>query len=265
MSIKPGTTNEPFRVCLVVPCFNEAARLDFTAFARLPPGVVSLLVDDGSRDQTLRLARQHESPRLKILALERNVGKAEAVRQGVLFARATGLLENMDWVGYWDADMATPFSEVDYMLRYASLAGGRVDAILGSRVYKLGSRIQRSFRRHLFGRLFATVSTNLLALDVYDSQCGAKLFRTDVVERAFGEPFVSRWIFDVELLMRLRDSRLIECPLREWTDTPGGTLQVHKIAARTLLDLMRIRRRYFGGAELAAKTLGTSRPHRSPE
>jgi glycosyltransferase involved in cell wall biosynthesis len=236
----------PIRVCLIVPCFNEAARLDFRRFETLPLGTVCLLVDDGSRDGTLELARQHESATLRVLPLQRNLGKAGAVRAGVLHARASGLLDTAEWVGYWDADMATPFSEVEYMLAYGALAGGRVDAILGSRVYKLGSRIDRSVRRHLLGRLFATVSTNLLALDVYDSQCGAKLFRSDLVEQAFGEPFLSRWVFDLEILMRLRGCRLIECPLREWSDTPGGTLRVRSVAFSILLDLIRIRRRYFG-------------------
>jgi dolichyl-phosphate beta-glucosyltransferase len=236
----------PAQVCLIIPCFNEARRLDFGRLSSLPPGVVALLVDDGSSDATFELAKGHESGTLRVLRLPRNVGKAEAVRQGVLHARAAGLLDGADWVGYWDADLATPLSEIPHLLAYAAAQpDGRVDAILGSRVRRLGSHIVRSYRRHVLGRCFATLSSGLLHLNVYDSQCGAKLFRTDLVDRAFGEPFISRWVFDLEILMRLRDRHLLECPLREWTDVAGGTLRVSTVALRTVADLVRIRRRYL--------------------
>jgi dolichyl-phosphate beta-glucosyltransferase len=233
-------------VCVIVPCFNEASRLDFSRLTSLPEGTVCLLVDDGSRDATLDLARRHASPSLHVLALPHNVGKAEAVRRGVLHARASGLLQGAEWVGYWDADMATPLSEIPHMLACAALSGGRVDGVLGSRVRRLGSHIERSYLRHVLGRCFATLSSGLLRLAVYDSQCGAKLFRTDLIDEAFGEPFISRWVFDLEILLRLQDRALIECPLREWTDVPGGTLRVSTVAGRTVVDLLRIRRRYLG-------------------
>lgn len=233
-------------VCLIIPCFNEAARLDFDQFAGLPSGVVCLLVDDGSRDGTGDLIRRHESSTLRVLELPRNVGKAEAIRQGVFHARTSGLLDQADWVGYWDADMATPLSELESFLAYAAIADGHVDGILGSRIYKLGSRIVRSYHRHLLGRSFATLAAVLLGLDCYDSQCGAKLLRTELAGLAFSEPFLSRWIFDVEILVRLRGRRLIEYPLRQWIDVQGSRIRVVKVLVPTLIDLLRIRLRYGG-------------------
>ena len=231
-------------VCLIIPCFNEAARLDFGQIAELPSGVTCLLVDDGSRDGTGDLLRRHESSTLRVLQLPRNVGKAEAVRQGVLHARTSGLLDQADWVGYWDADMATPLSEIENFIAYATIAEGRVDGVFGSRIAKLGSTINRSYRRHLLGRSFATLASVLLGLECYDSQCGAKLIRTDLVAQAFDEPFLSRWIFDVELLVRLRERRVIEYPLRRWADVWGSKVSVVKVAVPTLIDLVRIRLRY---------------------
>jgi hypothetical protein len=90
----------------------------------------------------------------------------------------------------------------------------------------------------------------LLQLECYDSQCGAKLFRIEHVERAFGEPFISRWIFDVEILLRLRDQRLIEYPLRTWSDVRGGKLNVPNVAVPTLIDLWRIRHHYGIGRSM---------------
>jgi len=237
----------PASICLIVPCFNEAARIDFDRFARLPPGVKCLMVDDGSSDGTAALIERHLSDTIGLLALPANVGKAEAIRQGMLHARTSGRLAGVEWIGYWDADLATPLSEIGSFLAYAQLADGRVEGVLGSRIYKLGSHIVRSYPRHLLGRLFATVAATLLDLECYDSQCGAKLFRTELLEQAFVEPFLSRWIFDVELLVRLRGRRLIEYPLREWTDVGGSKLDVLRVAWPTVRDLIRIRRRYGRG------------------
>jgi dolichyl-phosphate beta-glucosyltransferase len=247
----------PTNIWLIVPCYNEAARLDFEQFTALPAGVGCLLVDDGSRDATLELVRRHQSEALRVLALPRNVGKAEAIRQGVLHAQTSGLLDRAEWFGYWDADLATPFSELENFLRYAALEEGRVDGVLGSRIQKLGSRITRSYRRHLFGRGFATLASMLLGLDCYDSQCGAKIFRTELARPAFAEPFLSRWIFDVEVLVRLRDRRLIECPLHRWRDVGGSKIRIVSAAAPVLFDLLRIRRRYGGS--------GARIPHRRAE
>jgi len=236
----------PTSICVIVPCYNEAARLDFRRFAELPAGVTCLLVDDGSRDGTGALIRRHLSETLRLLELPRNVGKGEAIRQGVLHAKASGWLDRAEWVGYWDADLATPFSELEHFIAYAAMAARPVDGILGSRIYKLGSTIVRSYSRHILGRAFATAAGVLLGLECYDSQCGAKLFRTAQVDRAFGDPFLSRWIFDVEILMRLREQHLIEYPLRKWTDVRGSKVSFFRVAMPTLMDLLRIRRRYGG-------------------
>jgi glycosyltransferase involved in cell wall biosynthesis len=233
-------------VCLIVPCFNEAARLDFNRFADLPPGVTCLFVDDGSRDATAEILRRHQSDVLRVLHLPRNVGKGEAIRQGVLHARAIGLLEGVQWVGYWDADLATPLTEICNFLAYESLEASRADGILGSRIYKLGSRIARSHRRHVLGRAFATVVAVLFGLECYDSQCGAKLFRTEHVECAFAEPFISRLIFDVEILMRLRNRRLIEYPLHVWTDVGLSKINIVTAAVPTLIAVLRIWWHYGG-------------------
>jgi dolichyl-phosphate beta-glucosyltransferase len=233
-------------ICLIIPCFNEAARLDFDQLANLPSGVTCLLVDDGSRDGTAPLLRRHESNVLQVLELPTNVGKGETIRQGVLHARSIGLVDQAEWIGYWDADLATPLSELEGFLAYAGIADGRVDGILGSRISKLGSTIVRSHRRHILGRSFATLSAVLLGLDCYDSQCGSKLFRTEIAGRAFDEPFLSRWIFDVEILVRLRGCRLIEYPLRRWVDVRGSKVNVTKVALPTLIDLLRVRMRYGG-------------------
>jgi dolichyl-phosphate beta-glucosyltransferase len=224
---------------VVVPCFNEAARLDLQAFGNFlerTPDVTLLFVDDGSTDDTplvLERLRQQNSRQIHILRLTSNVGKAEAVRRGVQFALRSG----PSMVGYWDADLATP---LDAIPRFCEVLQTRPELVLvmGSRVALMGRHIRRSAVRHLMGRVFATAASLIVDLPVYDTQCGAKLFRvTPVTSALFNDPFRSRWFFDVEILARMvvasphdagamARNVIFEYPLEEWHDVPGSRLRL---------------------------------------
>jgi hypothetical protein len=123
--------------------------------------------------------------------------------------------------------------------------------ILGSRVLRAGAIIERSPRRHYLGRIFATAASVGLDLPFYDTQCGAKLIGRELVEPLFAEPFLNRWLFDLELLMRLR--RLLgeddfkravnEVPLSRWIDKGSSRIRMADLAA-VPYGLLRIRHRY---------------------
>ncbi len=236
------------RTALVVPCYNEASRLDFAAFARALaqfPGLSLLFVDDGSRDETgsrLSVFAAAHSGRARLLTLQKNCGKAEAVRLGMLAVAADGA----EWIGYWDADLATPLEALaDYL--QVGRDHPEVEMIIGSRVRILGRDIRRQAYRHYFGRVFATAASLTLGLAVYDTQCGAKLFRASPrIAALFERPFVSRWVFDVELLSRYRATRppnrsIYELALKQWHHKPGSKLHVWD-PARAAVDLWRIYR-----------------------
>ncbi|HLA41191.1 MAG TPA: glycosyltransferase [Candidatus Glassbacteria bacterium] len=232
------------KVCLIVPCYNEEKRLDFTRFKSC--GFIHyLFVNDGSTDGTAGLLASSVKEPDFWLDLPANCGKAEAVRRGMLFSRELPVWNELTWVGFWDADLATPVEEVEYFLKSLQFYGP-VDAICGSRVDRLGSKISRDYFRHLLGRIFATVVQFLFHTGSYDSQCGAKLFRKEVIEQAFGEPFTSRWLFDIEILLRLAGRQVIECPLRRWDEIGGSKIRFFSFTWRALRDLYRMRKRYRG-------------------
>lgn len=243
------------RTSIVVPCFNEVARFDLEAFRealRRDPNLDLVLVDDGSTDGTAPLldeVRAAAPGRAEVIRMGQNRGKAEAVRRGVL----RGLASKAEYVGYWDADLATPFDEVD-LLRTALQNNPRFLLAMGSRVRLLGRRIERVPLRHYGGRAFATAASILLGVPVYDTQCGAKIFRRcDEVALAFGTPFLSRWIFDVEILARLLTAdaaigdRIVEVPLRLWKDVRGSKLRGRHVVTAAV-DLVSIGYRYPGRA-----------------
>ncbi|MEX0700954.1 MAG: glycosyltransferase [Planctomycetales bacterium] len=197
------------RTVIVVPCYNEAERLDFAQYLQAvacDPRTDFLFVNDGSRDDTLERLQSLAAERPGRIAwcdLPENCGKAEAVRRGVCAA----LRSRPEYVGFWDADLATPLDEVP---RFRAVLDRRpeLQMVIGTRARLLGRRIVRKRSRSLLGRLFAQVASRAIGLPLFDTQCGAKLFRAnDETERLFAEPFLSRWIFDVELFARLVSGR----------------------------------------------------------
>jgi glycosyltransferase involved in cell wall biosynthesis len=243
------------RVQLVIPCFNESRRLpvdSFRGFRHQDVDCHFLFVDDGSTDGTgdlLKRLRGEEPSRFSVLSLEENRGKAEAVRLGLL--KAVSL--DTDLVGFWDADLSTPLSEIPRFLEVFE-SDEQVEIIMGARVRLLGRSISRNPARHYFGRVGATLISSSLGLAVYDTQCGAKLFRvTDRLPALFRDPFLSRWIFDVEILARYvreigRDEaarRIYELPLLVWQDVEGSKVRSTDFL-RALRDLWKIHRAYRG-------------------
>lgn len=219
---------------IVVPVYNEARRLKPDAFLAALDQMQDLsfcFVDDGSRDETperLALLATTGGGRIRVHRLPSNVGKGEAVRRGLLAA----LEVPGRFVGYWDADLATPLSELPTFME-ALVKNPEIHVVLGSRVRLLGRHIERRSTRHYLGRIFATAASTVLRMPVYDTQCGAKLFRrSDELANCLVRPFRSRWIFDVELLARLDascGSRLVdhalELPVREWADVGSSRLR----------------------------------------
>jgi len=186
-----------------------------------------------------------------VLRLERNGGKANAVRRGVLEAFRLPV----ELIGFWDADLATPLDAIE---EFANVLERRpnVQLAIGARIRLLGRRIERGVLRHYSGRGFATLAALALRLPVYDTQCGAKVFRaTPTFERIFAEPFELEWTFDVELIARLMrsvrrsgdDARelVVEVPLQQWCDAPGSKLRMSHVPriAWEALRLFEIARR----------------------
>lgn len=253
-------------VALIILCYNEAERLpvvSFVQFAQAHPDHCYLFVDGGSCDTTANVLKRLESinpDQFAVLTLDRNRGKAEAVRQGILYilqARLTGsasstrricsqhwvgVAQASDYVGFWDADLAAPLAELPAM-RMVLESYPHVHLVYGSRVRLLGRRIERRAVRHYVGRCMATIAPWAVKLPIYDSQCGAKLFRIDSMPtEIWAQPF--RWLFNLEILVRWRrvlernslDKQpwdwsscepigpFYEYPLRVWRDVRGSKI-----------------------------------------
>jgi dolichyl-phosphate beta-glucosyltransferase len=242
---------------LVVPCYNEAARFPsgvVCSFLQQHPAISMVLVNDGSRDGTtavLEQVRQRMPAQVQVVDRKENRGKAETVREGMVYAlkQFPGAT-----LGFWDADLATPLPAVLQMIQILEQRPG-IRMVFGARVSLLGRDIRRQPRRHYLGRVFATVVSLMLKLPIYDTQCGAKLFRAgEGLENLFNEPFSSRWVFDVEIIARWiqwnRFDRakvrgtIFELPLDSWEDVDGSKVKPSDFL-KAPMELLEIYRRYL--------------------
>jgi glycosyltransferase involved in cell wall biosynthesis len=249
-----NSVDRPGSAIIVVPCFNEEQRLDcqsFRRFAHANSSVRFVLVDDGSVDGTARLLNDLAAScpdSFSVLSLKTNRGKAEAVRSGLQRA----IQMKPDYVGYWDADLATPLDAIDSFCSVLDQQQG-IEVVVGSRLPLLGRQIVRHPGRAKLGRAFALAASAVLGFRIRDTQCGAKLFRANkMMEVAIDQPFSSSWIFDVELLRRLcvihhsESSNLIyELPLEVWQEKPGSKLKP-KHFLKAAVELLSIFWRYAG-------------------
>lgn len=251
--------HQPHEAAIVVPCFNEADRLDVNAFIEFAcrnPSFQFLMVDDGSRDRTEQILTElcdAYPEHFKLLALNKNSGKAEAVRRGMLVAGQSPVA----YFGFMDADLASPLDELhrihDVLVRHS-----QINAVIGIRRRLLGHRVLRRPLRSWLGCRFSQVASWVLGLRIQDTQCGLKLFRkTPNTLALFAEPFTSRWIFDVEIFARLISAegnvaaanQLYELPLESWREVPGSKLKSSDFL-KALGELVGIYTTYLRGRQV---------------
>jgi glycosyltransferase involved in cell wall biosynthesis len=216
-------------ITIIIPFYNEEKRIDIYRFHQIFnnfPQYNFLLVNDGSTDNTNTILDEFKSkfPNLTNLKLDKNIGKAEAIRAAVLSISTT------DFIVYYDADLATPFSELEKLIQFTVLHQN-YKMVMGARIKLIGNGVKRSLKRHYFGRIFATiVSQFVLKVAVYDTQCGAKVIDFEIAKLIFSKPFLSKWLFDVELLKRLQKIYNLkdvvkEIPLEKWEEIGNSKIK----------------------------------------
>lgn len=251
----------PKSCAVIVPCFNEADRLSVDVFAEFvcdTDDIELIFVDDGSTDATLQSAQavsENAGSSVSVLRLDVNCGKAEAVRQGMLWAAQ----RDFSAIAFWDADLATPLSTIPDFVEVLS-RHRNIEVVWGTRLPLMGHTIDRDAIRRQTGRLFSTSSAAAVGVGIRDALCGAKMFRTGpILDAIIARPFTSRWIFDVEMLARLNTllkltgdmpiaQSLYEFPLDEWYEIAGSRLHMSDFLRATveLTDLC-LRYRVFPG------------------
>ncbi|SEK32956.1 DNA-binding response regulator, OmpR family, contains REC and winged-helix (wHTH) domain [Aquimarina amphilecti] len=222
-------------VGVVIPCYNEEKRLlskEFIDFTNSNLGYHLCFVNDGSTDDTLNVLRELSKGRednISVYNCEKNGGKGEAVRQGVLHLAQD---KQLDYIGYLDADLSTDFKDFDDLVQTISTSDFKI--VSGSRMSRMGADITKESARKIISKTINLIIRNILGMSFNDTQCGAKIMDKEVFNELFKEKFITRWLFDVEIFMRMRKfygkkkaiSYICEQPLKRWIHADGSKLSM---------------------------------------
>lgn len=222
-------------VGVVIPCYNEEERLssqEFKDFAHKNLGYHLCFVNDGSTDDTLRvleaLQEGHEE-NISIYNCAKNGGKAEAVRQGMLHLEKDA---QFDYIGFLDADLSTDFRDFDDLVHTLEQSDFKI--VSGSRMSRMGANITKESARKLISMTINMIIRTILQMPFNDTQCGAKIMERDIVKMLFSKPFITKWLFDVEIFIRMRKfygkqevrQYICEQPLKRWIHADGSKLSM---------------------------------------
>ncbi|MGH9589005.1 MAG: glycosyltransferase [Terracidiphilus sp.] len=236
------------RCSFVIPAYNEARRLPATlaAIAKLSASCLGrceiIVVDDGSTDSTLEVARAFRAPfcRLRILRVPHR-GKGFAVRRGVHLAQGEIIL-------LCDADLHDSVREVARL--EAALRNG-ADIAIGSRwLSHLECLRSQPLHRRISSRLFNLLAGRLMALPFKDTQCGLKALTRRAARRVFPLLSLDGWGYDIEMIhvALTLGLHVQEVDLRLIHEYRDSHLRPIADGCATLWELFRIRRNHQHGA-----------------
>lgn len=190
---------------IIIPCYNEGKRLDsqaFLNFVQSQEDYYLCFINDGSKDNTLEVLKKLEAAepqKISVINLKKNGGKAAAVRRGT---RKLYLKRDIDYIGFMDADLSTDFK--DFMKLVETMETNKnLSLVYGSRSGE-NNTIERNPLRAFCSKVIKSMVSVILGLPIEDTQCGAKVFRRSIIPIAYKKAFLSRWLFDVEIFIRLK-------------------------------------------------------------
>lgn len=220
-------------VGVVIPCYNEETRLlsdDFKSFVHKNLGYHLCFVNDGSKDNTLQVLKElakGNDDRISIYDCEKNGGKAEAVRLGMLHLAKQS---QFNYIGFLDADLSTDFEDFNDLVTTISSSNFKI--VSGSRINRMGADITKQSARAIISKTINFFIRKTLGMDFKDTQCGAKIMTKEIVEKTFQKKFLTKWLFDVEIFMRMKkiygangaQNIICEQPLKRWIHADGSKL-----------------------------------------
>ena len=244
-------------VCIVIPCYNEEERLvslknEYFSFIKENKDILFCFVNDGSTDSTLKqleILKTEFDRNVEVIDSASNKGKAEAVRQGIQFCNKG---YNHKFIAYLDADLSTSFRECMRLVSFLK-KHDEISFVFASRNSKTGTIIRKQKHRFFVGRIIAKIVSSVLAIEVYDTQCGCKIFRKEISEQLFREEFLSKWLFDIEIIFRMINlygkekavAKMIEMPLELWMNKGESKVKLTYFF-KLWIDLYQIKKKYSG-------------------
>ncbi|WP_103071589.1 glycosyltransferase [Aquimarina sediminis] len=219
---------------IIIPCYNEEKRLNaiaFLEFIKKEDNYHLCFVNDGSKDNTIDILKdiQSQAPqKVSVIDIKKNSGKAAAVKAGARYLHSRG---DIKFIGFIDADLSTDFEDFDGLLKTLK-TNKKLSFVFGSRAKNTSNNINKNGMRRVISKFINVLIVFILGLSIQDTQCGAKVFKAELVPVIFNKNFFSRWLFDVEMFIKMKKhygkektvSKIYEQPLKRWVHIEDSKL-----------------------------------------
>ncbi len=226
-------------ISLIIPVFNEEKRviaglihaLSFLTHQHYIWEII--LVDDGSRDKTLTLAKVllKDVKRIKFIKHKKNKGKGAAIKTGVNIAEGK-------YVMFSDIDFSVPITELPKFIQSLK----RYDIAIAVRRHSQALILKRQpYLRELLGKFFTKLANWLVVPGIYDVTCGFKVFRCDKAKFIYEKVYLTRWVFDAEALFiaRKHNFSVNQIPIT-WTNHNASKVHMLHDGLEAFVDLFKI-------------------------
>ncbi|PRP67006.1 glycosyltransferase [Nonlabens agnitus] len=236
-------------IAVIVPCYNEEKRLKVSAFKEFIKANGKyhfFFVDDGSTDETYQMLYDnfYEDSRSNIIKADFNLGKGEAIR----FAISKIPHQSFHYLAFIDADLEIPLDQLIELEKafYSipdTIAGLSIRIEIGNKKSSLVRRVGSSMIRKISSKLIG------FSVPIRDTQCGCKMFSVRILD-VFKEPFISSWLFDIEIILRIRNKydkegqSIRQIPLRKLNSVDGKINYKAAAILKLTQQLNKIRRCY---------------------
>jgi len=235
-----NSSKETF-LSIIIPAYNEEKRIPLTLkkiseFLKTKDFLYEIIIiDDGSQDATSKIVEEFSKDKyneLRLIRLDKNYGKGFAVRKGILVSRG-------EYILFTDADLSTPIEELDKLLFFIK---NGYDIVIGSRGLKQSQLIRRQvWYREKMGKIFNLLVRILILKGIKDTQCGFKIFKTEVAKKIFLKTKINRFAFDVEVLFIAKkfNYKIKEVAIT-WKNRYASKVHIIKDSIIMLMDILRI-------------------------
>ncbi len=226
------------KISIIIPAYNEEKRIsktirDYVKYFKNYKYEI-IVIPNGCKDKTEEIIKKFSknNKKIKYHIIKEAIGKGGAIKEGFKIAQG-------DLIGFVDADNSTKPEDFEDLINNIK----DYDCIIASRYIK-GATVKpkQSITRIIASRAFNLLVRILFGLKISDTQCGAKLFKKEVIKNITKKLDLTRWAFDVDLLLKTKNSgyKIKEYPTK-WEDSYGSKLKMHKAIPEMLLSLTRLK------------------------
>ena len=220
---------------VIIPAYNEEKRIIpvINNFLDSFSDIEIIIVNNGSMDNTTNLINRNykNNKRIKLLDFKEKLGKGGAIIEGMKIAKG-------EFMGFSDADQAVMPEDFKKLIKYLKF----YDCAVGSRRVKGADiKLKQSLKRRISSRIFNIIVNLIFNLKIKDTQCGAKVFRKNVIEKILPKLKIKDFAFDIDLLYnaKLLGYKIKEVPVN-WKHQEGSKFSLTN-APRMFLSLLRLR------------------------